>query len=135
MIVAIVGTRELDIPWCLQTLWEKNFDENPHMEAWTHIVTGDCPTGGDFAAREYAKKHNIPATIYKANWRPQGNNGPVDRGAGMKRNTQIVQHPGLEKVYALWDGESKGTLDTIKKAIKLDIRVEIIPAKKMPKES
>jgi hypothetical protein len=51
----------------------------------------------------------------------------VDKTAGFKRNTQIVNDADV--VVAFWDGTSRGSLDTITKAVKCNKTVIIFGVK------
>jgi len=55
-----------------------------------------------------ARAQGIVTLVIPANWEKYG------LRAGFLRNTEIVAE--ADEVVAFWDGESKGTQDTIKKA-------------------
>ena|SRR3990172_2853504 len=82
----------------------------------TKIISGGAK-GADSLAEEYAKKNDIPIEIILPNW-------SLGRRAGMLRNTTIIER--CDFVIAFWDGESKGTADSIKKAKKMGKKVEVI---------
>ena len=63
--------------------------------------------GADTFARRYASERHIPSLEYRPDWK-QG------KQAGFDRNTTMVNL--ATHVVAFWDGESRGTLDTINKA-------------------
>lgn len=59
----------------------------------TVIVHGACPTGADAMADDWARWHAARSPLieferHPANWRP---NGVLDRGAGFRRNAEMVQ--------------------------------------------
>lgn len=84
------------------------------------VICGDCPSGADQSALDWARKHGIGVSCHVAGWNKHGN------AAGPIRNQAMIDMaPDL--VIAFWDGKSKGTLDTIRKAIVAGIRV-VIPA-------
>lgn len=72
--------------------------------AITEIVSGGAK-GADTLAEKYAAENSIPVKVFKPEW------GKYGRGAGPKRNKQIVDY--ADKVIAFWDGESRGTKSSI----------------------
>ena len=77
------------------------------LEAGTVIVTGGAG-GVDKTAERVGLLRKLSVEIFPAQW---GKHGKV---AGLLRNTQIVDRS--TEVVAFWDGVSRGTLDTIRKA-------------------
>ena len=59
-------------------------------------------------AARYAHDMMLTLHVIEPKWEEYG------RKAGMMRNSQIVEKADL--VVAFWDGESRGTADTIEKA-------------------
>ena len=49
------------------------------------IIHGDCPTGADAIADQWAQQEGVTAEPHPANWREHG------RSAGPKRNQQMVE--------------------------------------------
>lgn len=82
----------------------------------TKIISGGA-SGADKIAEIFASKYNIPIEVITANWY----NG---KQAGVIRNTDIIKKS--DYVIAFWDGESKGTLDSINKAKRLNKRLFIV---------
>lgn len=72
----------------------------------TKIISGGA-NGADKIAEMFAQKYNIPIEVIKADWE-------TGKQAGVIRNTEIIKKSDC--VIAFWDGESKGTLDSINKA-------------------
>jgi len=68
--------------------------------------------GPDRFAKEYAEMHDIPIIEIIPDWETFG------KAAGFIRNTEIIAL--ADEVIAFWDGASKGTLDSINKAKKLN---------------
>ena len=68
--------------------------------------------GADRFAKEYATMHDIPIIEIIPDWESFG------KAAGFIRNTEIITLS--DEVIAFWDGVSKGTLDSINKAKKLN---------------
>lgn len=87
------------------------------------IVSGGAK-GADTLGKRYADEHGIPTQIFPAIWRPEGEGGPMDKGAGMKRNTDIIK--ASTAVLAFWDGDSTGTMDSINKSIMFKKFVKIV---------
>jgi hypothetical protein len=86
-----------------------------------NIITGDAKTGADKFARDLAAELHIVPKVIQAKWKE---NGKYNKAAGMMRNGDILAPADI--VIAFWDGESKGTLDSIKKAIKLKKELHVI---------
>ena len=78
------------------------------------LVSGGA-SGVDSAAEEAAEGFTM--MIFHAQWDKYG------KGAGFIRNTLIMEAADL--IVAFWDGESRGTLDTLKKAKKAGKPYEI----------
>lgn len=121
MKIAIVGSRDFPrLEWVRgfvdQILHEAlraygklpaTLDELPAVTRNLVILSGGA-RGVDSTAVERARMHKIFVEEIPAEWDRLG------KGAGMIRNTEIVAR--ADEVYAFWDGESRGTWDTIKKA-------------------
>lgn len=63
--------------------------------------------GADTAGELWARLSGIPTMIYPANWRKYG------KSAGHRRNQQMADN--ADALIALWDGESPGTRDMIRR--------------------
>lgn len=87
------------------------------------IVSGGA-RGADSLGKRYADEHGIPTKIYPAIWRPEGEDGPLDKGAGFKRNTDIIKE--ATAILAFWDAESGGTMDSLCKAIMFRKHIRIV---------
>ena len=98
------------------------------------IVTGACPTGADEFARRWflrAKHWNLNGHVegfcnyepHPADWKRHG------KGAGPLRNLEMALLDA-RTCLAFWDGESRGTLDMIKRATKSGIPVRIFPPRR-----
>lgn len=81
------------------------------------IVSGGA-RGADKLAELFAKENKIPIEIYKAEWENYG------KSAGMIRNKEIINN--CDMVIAFWDGESKGTKNSLKYAKKMEKKIKII---------
>lgn len=76
------------------------------LKPWHVVVTGGAK-GVDTWAQDIATKLEVQTCVHRPDW-SQG------KGAGLKRNTIIVRDSDV--VIAFWDGQSRGTLDSIQKA-------------------
>jgi hypothetical protein len=83
----------------------------------SEIISGGA-TGADNLAEQWAKAHNIPITVYPADWTRYG------RSAGPRRNHDIIIN--CDKCIAFWDGESNGTGHAIGLCTKYKKPVHII---------
>jgi hypothetical protein len=83
----------------------------------TLLVSGGA-IGADLLGEQYAKLNEIPTKIFYPDWKKYG------KKAGFIRNSDIINES--EMVIAFWDGKSKGTLDSIKKAEELNKNILII---------
>ena len=99
MKVAVVGSRSFEN-------FELMCEELDKLEI-TEIISGGA-RGADSLAERYARDCEIKMTVIKPDWNRHG------RAAGMLRNTDIVT--GSDLVVAFYNGYSRGTADSIKKA-------------------
>lgn len=81
------------------------------------IISGGA-MGADTLAEVYAKEKGIETKVFIPDWKTHG------KKAGFLRNTDIVNESDL--VVAFWDGLSRGTEDSIKKAQKLNKRILLV---------
>lgn len=109
MKVAVIGSRIFDdYELVKETL--SNIDI-------TLLVSGGAK-GADSLGERYANENNITTLIFKPDWKKHG------PAAGPIRNTDIVNN--ADTIIAFWNGESRGTKDSITKAEKLGKEVIII---------
>ena len=107
MKLAIVGGRDFN-DYTLLEVWvdsitSMQFDREDNIV----IVSGEAK-GADSLAFRFAEEHRIEMRVYPAEWDKYG------KSAGFIRNQTIVDN--CDMVLAFWDGESRGTADTIEKA-------------------
>ena len=74
-----------------------------------HVIVSGGASGADAHAKTIALRDGFHYVEVPANW-----DGPLKKGAGMARNTIIVDM--ADAVIAVWDANSKGTKDSIDKA-------------------
>jgi len=72
--------------------------------SFSEIVSGGAK-GADSLARRYAEEKNIPITEILPDWNQYG------KSAGFKRNKLIINQS--DAIIAFWNGESKGTKNSI----------------------
>lgn len=114
MRIAVSGSRGITT----QALWdtaiaESGFDVH-------NIISGMCKNSPDMLAVAWAQERGIPVYPFAANWK-------LGRGAGLARNTDMSKV--AEGLVALWDGESRGTLDMIKKCVARGLPVYVVIVK------
>ncbi|MBF0266656.1 MAG: DUF2493 domain-containing protein [Gammaproteobacteria bacterium] len=98
MKLAIIGSRSFNNYDLLKSTLNDNFNNI------TCIISGGAK-GADSLAEKYAFENNIATIIFKPDWKKYG------RGAGIIRNKDIISNS--DAAIAFWDGESKGTLNSI----------------------
>jgi hypothetical protein len=85
-----------------------------HLPYALTIVHGACPNSADEMASAWCKEFDEEEEPH-----------PSQSGDYLARNSRMVDS-GIDLVVALWDGKSRGTLDTITKAVKQGIPVHIV---------
>lgn len=121
MILLVCGTRTL-----LEVTTLEALHKSPSARAATFLVVGDCK-GPDTHARAWAKERGIHGVVLKARWEQEGT------AAGPNRNTRLVERTLHERTLqhtpaaclAVWDGQSQGTADTIRKAQAAGLALEV----------
>ena len=113
MKVIVAGTRTFSNK---NLLFEVLADLDDLFE-FDEIVSGKA-RGADTLGEAYAKKHDIPVKPFPANWEEYG------RSAGSKRNELMAQYADVCVVF--WDGESNGSRNMIKNAIKYGLHLVVI---------
>ena len=105
--IAIIGSRDYPHRDLVFAVVQGIASKNPART----IVSGGA-RGVDTWAGEAATACGLNFEIMHADWDHDG------RAAGLLRNTKLVEC--VDSVVAFWDGTSRGTLDTLKKARKAD---------------
>jgi len=80
------------------------------MQAGDVTVVSGGAQGPDTWAADEARLRGLAVDIYRPDWSFHG------KAAGFVRNNDIVA--ACDRVVAFWDGRSRGTLDTITKAVR-----------------
>ena len=116
--IVIAGSRGFEDYALLEQTLDHILDEQTDT---IELVSGHAK-GADLLAEQYAKENNLPIHIIKPDWKAYG------RAAGPIRNRQMLDYAKEESplVVAFWDGQSKGTRNTIETARSLGIPVEIV---------
>jgi hypothetical protein len=73
------------------------------------LVHGDCKNGADFFADEAARELLFRVERHPAIWRPRGAVGPVDYGAGPRRNRHMASLGARLAIGFRMPGKSSGT--------------------------
>jgi hypothetical protein len=101
--IAIIGSRGWPFPETVRAVVRRLAEKDSSIV----IVSGGA-RGVDSVAERAAKAAGLEVVVYEADWDRHG------RAAGMLRNTTIVED--ADKVLVFWDGSSRGTADTVRKA-------------------
>ena len=109
MKVAVVGSKNISAT-----------DIGLYISDGDEIVSGGT-VGVDSCAAEYAMNNGLKLTVFLPQYERYG------RAAPIVRNKKIVDY--ADKIVALWDGKSKGTLSVIKYAEKTGKLCEIVLCK------
>lgn len=92
------------------------------------VYVGDA-SGVDYYTEQWCKVNDIPHKVYQAEWYKFG------KSAGPRRNQKMLEAAINEAFFdckilrglAIWDYQSSGTSDCIRRMYKNSISVEIIP--------
>ena len=114
MKIAIVGGRDFNDYDLLKTEVMNYIVDKAHFET---LVSGGAK-GADALAERLALELSIPIQVFKPDYKRYG------RAATVVRNSQIVENSDV--IFAFWDGKSKGTLDSINKAKKMNKKLFIV---------
>jgi hypothetical protein len=109
--IAFVGSRD----------WNDDRSINNRLHDYdpaTDVIVSGAARGADRAAARLARVMGFKVVEYPADWDRFG------KRAGFLRNQAIVDN--CDKVVAFWDGESRGTADTIERARKAGKPVTIV---------
>lgn len=111
MKTIIAGSREAPIEATLAAL-----ENCPWSQEITVVISGKA-RGPDTHGEIWAKKHGKNVLSMAPDWKTHG------KAAGPIRNEEMAQ--AAEALVAVWDGESRGTADMIRKAIARGLRVYV----------
>lgn len=97
------------------------------------VVHGDCPTGADAQAAEWVKKKALMRYMVEAEPHPADWSGPHKKGAGYRRNAEMVALGADLCLAFILDG-SNGASHTEKLARKAGIKTKTFTRSTMSKE-
>lgn len=115
MKVAIIGSRDL------------KFKINRYVPSSARLIISGGARGIDSIAEAYADENGVEKLIIKPDYKKYG------RSAPLVRNRQIIESADL--VLAFWDGESRGTMHSVKYAIECGKNIELHEIRKIKKEA
>lgn len=108
MKIAVVGSRNFCDMQLVRYMVEEYFLPSSGQAPYNVLVSGSA-RGVDSCAEETAKSIGAEVEIYIPEWDRLG------KSAGFIRNRQIID--AADMVLAFWDGESKGTKNSIDLAV------------------
>lgn len=111
--VIICGSRTLGREHLLNALRECKWSNQIKT-----VISGGAK-GIDTEAALYAARNKISKEIYPAKWRIHG------RRAGPIRNQQMIDEGKPDSIIAVWDGDSPGTADMLRRTDKAKLRTFI----------
>jgi hypothetical protein len=89
----------------------------PHTrDIW--LVVGDCPTGADRIAYQWARAACMTVDCFEANWAAHG------KAAGPRRNAEMVRS-GADLCLAFIRNDSRGASHTVRLARRAGIPVQV----------
>ena len=104
------------------TDYEAILEELAFSAEWGDTIMSGVAPGADAMAIQAAKEiGGMKYVEFPADWKKHG------RAAGPIRNQQMLDEGKPDMVIAFWDGESRGTLDMIGRAVRAGYEVRIIP--------
>lgn len=112
--IAIVGGRDFNDYELLKNTFNKYIENKNFMVS---IVSGGA-AGADILADKYAKDLGVEIIVFRPDFKKFG------RLAALQINTEIIEKSDI--VFAFWDGKSRGTHDSIKKAQNREKKLYII---------
>jgi hypothetical protein len=113
MKIGIVGSRDYPLE-----AFVRAFVRGIHARVPDAIIVSGGARGVDTWAADEARKCGMQVEVHPADWEGRG------RGAGLERNSVIVARSQL--LVAFWNGVSRGTVDSIRKARRAGKRVTVI---------
>ena len=114
MSLAVVGSRTFSNYDLLCTTLDKLRLVDPDV----HTIVSGGARGADQMGERYAKEEGLETLIFEPDWAKHG------KAAGLIRNKDIVA--ASDYVVAFWDGESRGTLNSINHAKQMKKELTIV---------
>lgn len=118
MKILVTGSRNLASAMTVVEYLDHYKDLYPDMR----LVVGDCPTGADQFAREWARSNDVPVSVVVADWKTHG------KAAGPLRNQRMVDTHKPDHLLAFFqEGEAnRGTRDCVRRAQAAGINGELV---------
>lgn len=113
MRISIIGSRTFND----YDFLKKTILENIDVDDIDEVVSGGA-NGADKLGEQFAEEFDLSTNIYLPDWKKHG------KSAGFIRNADIIKNS--DYVFAFWDGQSKGTLNSINIAKKLNKKIKTI---------
>lgn len=113
MKVIIAGGRDFDD----YPLMKRKLDLLFSLVTPDEIVSG-AAKGADTLGERYAKEHNIPLTLFKADWEQ------YKKAAGHIRNAEMAEY--ADTLVAFFDGSSRGTKNMLDVAAKKGLNIRTV---------
>lgn len=114
MNIAIVGGRNFND----YELLKKTLNDYIENKSFLNAIVSGGADGTDILAERYAEEMGVEMIVFRPDYKKFG------RLAALHRNTEIIENSDV--VFAFWDGKSRGTHDSIKKAKKFEKKLFII---------
>lgn len=119
MRIIVAGSRDFDD---YDLLCEKMDRFVRRLDKGKTVILSGGAKGADRLGERWAYENGITVEVYRADWDKYG------KAAGMIRNSEMVENASA--LVAFWDGESRGTADTISKAEQKGLQVRVVKFKK-----
>jgi len=110
-IISVVGSRDFYDRGILNEILNTVIQKY-HLNHYEVFLCSGGAKGADTLAQNYAKENGYPIIIYYPDYKNFGGKAPL------VRNVRIISSADL--VIALWDGKSKGTLNALSAAERLE---------------
>lgn len=104
-VVIVTGGRNFSDRKALFAFLDKEYPRHGRIDLLVH---GDCPSGADMMADEWARSRKVPRALFPANWDGEG------RSAGYQRNERMLWALRPHRVIAFPGGN--GTKHMVKTA-------------------
>lgn len=91
---------------------------DPLIDKITELVSGGAP-GMDLLGEKWGKARGVPVKRFLADWDKHG------KPAGVIRNGDMGAYAAGGLLVALWDGQSRGTADMIRKAVRHGMAIHV----------
>ena len=111
MKLAVIGSRDFDNYGLVKEVL------NQYKDKVSLVISGGA-NGADTLGEKWAKENGLDIIVFPADWKMYG------KRAGFVRNNDIIYT--CDVCVAFWDGQSKGTEDSIRKATSMGKELVVI---------